>query len=859
MNAPPGNTQAELEEWFSKQPIWLQYAARDILEGKQMGSEELDAFAEQAVSEAKGELALPSLPLQLGNLGAQMGGSVALRSISKITGVGQLNPKNPLSFGDEKLSVVFGPNGSGKSSFVRILKHACGARHKGGMHENVFDATSLPQTCSLAFSDETGETSVEWEATTGVVRALSTIDIFDTLCGQVYLSSEAQPSYEPRLVAFVSSLAGLCDSVAAKITGGIDKRVKALPDLPAEHAATTTGRWYSSLSAKVIQFDVETNCSWTEVDENEMAELGKYLAELSPKDRAKELQIKKAHLDAIVTSLHEHCAAFSDEAFQVISNLRASAKEKQETAELAAKVNLQDAALDGVGTKQWLNLWSIARSYSGDIAYPEATFPNVEQDARCVLCQQTLSPDAKIRLLSFETFVTNQAALDAKTAKEALDKAVSILTILPPDEALEAQSVACGLGEDAAVGLKAFYNLLRKRRSLFGAGSAEAILEDAPIVGEWISSAGTLSVDLASKAKQYLEGFNEAERATKASRQKELSARKWIAGQKVAVEAEVKRLGEVAVLQRGKYFCGTKAISYQADKLASELITPAYIAAFNAELKRLGAKGISVELAKTSVSRGAVLHRVRLRAVIRDKPINDVLSEGELRIVSIAAFLADVGAKPNGSTFVFDDPISSLDLDFEEAVVQRLVELSAKRQVIIFTHRLSLLGMVQDCAKKPNIPMRTIHIRKEPWGAGEPGDEAIEAAKPKAVLNDLLPKRIKAARAVLAEQGQAAYHIQAQAICTETRKLVERMVELELLGDVIQRHRRAINTQGKLEKLADITTEDCAFLDAMMTKYSRYEHAQSSEAPVELPLPDELLEDAESMRMWRNQLEDRRK
>lgn len=859
MSAPLDNPQAELGEWFSKQSIWLQYAARDILEGKQIGSEELVAFAKKAISEAKGELALPPALLQFGTLGAQMGGSVALCSVSNITGVGQLNPKKPLSFGDEKLSVVFGPNGSGKSSFVRILKHACGARHKGDIHENVFDATAIPQTCSIAFKDEAGEASVEWEATTGVVHALSTIDIFDTLCGQSYLNSEAQPSYEPRLVAFVSRLAGLCDSVAAKITGAINKKVKALPVLPAEHAATMAGRWYSSLSCRVIQSDVETNCSWIENDENEMAELGKYLAELSPKDRAKELQTKKAHLDAIVTSLRQHCAAFSDEEFQVISNLRASAKEKQETAELAAKVNLQDAAIDGVGSKQWLNLWSIARSYSGEIAYPEATFPNIEEDARCVLCQQTFSPDAKIRLLSFETFVTNQAALDAKTAKESLDKAVSALPILPPDEALDAKSAACGLGEDTVVKLKAFYNLLRERRALFEAEVANTTLGNAPTVDEWIYSAQTFSTDLVSKAKQFLEGFNEAERATKANRQKELTARKWIAEQKVAVEAEVKRLGEVAALERGKNLCGTRAISLKADKLAADLITPAYIAVFNAELKRLGAKGISVELAKTRVSRGAILHKVRLRAVIRDKPIHEVLSEGEHRIVSIAAFLADVGSKPNGSTFVFDDPISSLDLDFEEAVVQRLVELSAKRQVIIFTHRLSLLGMVQDYAKKADVPMRIIHIRKEPWGAGEPGDEAIEAAKPKTVLNDLLPKRIKAARVVLAEQGQAAYNIQAQSICTEIRKLVERMVELELLGDVIQRHRRAINTLGKLDKLTDITADDCGLIEELMTKYSRYEHAQSVEAPVQLPEPDELDEDIANLKKWRDELEKRRK
>ena len=93
------------------------------------------------------------------------------------------------------------------------------------------------------------------------------------------------------------------------------------------------------------------------------------MSELSPKDRAKEIQTRKSHLDGIIASLREHCAAFSDEAFQELTRLRTSANEKQGTAELAAKVNLQDAALDGVGTKQWLNLWSMARLYSGCLLY----------------------------------------------------------------------------------------------------------------------------------------------------------------------------------------------------------------------------------------------------------------------------------------------------------------------------------------------------------------------------------------------------------------------------------------------------------------------------------------------------------
>ena len=167
--------------------------------------------------------------------------------------------------------------------------------------------------------------------------------------------------------------------------------------------------------------------------------------------------------------------------------------------------------------------------------------------------------------------------------------------------------------------------------------------------------------------------------------------------------------------------------------------------------------------------------------------------------------------------------------------------------------------MVEDYAEKGEVALRMIHIRKEPWGVGEPGDPTIEAARPKTALNDLLPKRIAAARAVLEKEGDALYRVYAQSICTETRKLVERMIEWDLLADVIQRHRRGIKTMNKIEKLADILPEDCKFLNEMMTKYSRYEHAQSAEAPVALPEPDELEEDVARLKKWRDELEKRRK
>src|SRR5690606_1981664 len=103
------------------------------------------------------------------------------------------------------------------------------------------------------------------------------------------------------------------------------------------------------------------------------------------------------------------------------------------------------------------------------------------------------------------------------------------------------------------------------------------------------------------------------------------------------------------------------------------------------------ASKVSVELVKTKTKLGRVQHKIQLQGLNKShgksKAMN-VLSEGEQRVVSLAAFLADVTSKPNSAPFIFDDPISSLDQTYEEHTAKRLIDLSRERQVIVFTHRL---------------------------------------------------------------------------------------------------------------------------------------------------------------------------
>lgn len=148
------------------------------------------------------------------------------------------------------------------------------------------------------------------------------------------------------------------------------------------------------------------------------------------------------------------------------------------------------------------------------------------------------------------------------------------------------------------------------------------------------------------------------------------------------------------------------------------------------------------------------------------------------------------------------------------------------------------------------IGCRVVSVQRESWGTGEPNELPLPAQKPKNALNTLINQRLPKARHVWLDDGIALYQVEAKALCSDIRITIERLIENDLLADVVQRFRRPINTHGKIDKLARIKPADCAFLDAMMTKYSRYEHAQPSEAPVPLPEPDALAEDLKNLKAW---------
>lgn len=851
----------ELSNWFQQRPEWLQAATKRLLEVGDLNDAVISDLVSLCRQETDNEFPDIDCSIPAGAFDAHDSEEIRLYSISEVVGVNKLAPRTPLNFGESNIAVVYGQNGSGKSGYIRLLKHVCGARDctRGQLYKNVFSPEDTAQKAKVSFLKNRISEEYEWKGS-GVCDDLCSVNIFDTSFGRVFMGSEDEVNYEPPILSFFSRLINVCQKVAVKLDEEINTLKSKMPIIPNNLFGTTGAAWVEKVSANTTTDDIDSVCSFSPGNETELEDIQTRISVTSPADKANQFRTKKSYVDGLVNDVQVYLSQLSDENCKKIIAAKSKSILKKSAAEAAAKDVFSGVKLRGVGSDVWKELWSAARKYSEKVAYTGQEFPHVQDDSVCVLCHQPLSEEAKQRFTSFESYIKGETQKQATEAAREAEQAIDALPDIPSTEELKTKIDAAGIDNpDIIKALNDTFTSLQDRKNKVSSLDSEDALGVISQSSEWIEKIRKISKDYEESAKKYEEDAEKDDRVALQVKSKNLQAKRWLTDQKTAIQEEVKRLQSLERLQEAKKKTNSKVLSTKKGELAETLITDAFVQRFNGELKALGASRLKVKLIKSKVSKGRVLHTLKLDGADygADYSLDEVLSEGERRIVSIAAFLADVTGKTYPTPFVFDDPISSLDQDYEEAVVQRLCAIASDRQVIIFTHRLSLLGMVQDYAKKVSIEPEIICIREESWGTGEPGDTPLFAKKPDKALNQLINERFSKAKKVLNEDGREAYELLARALCSDFRILLERMIEYELMSDVVQRYRRAINTMGKISNLAKISEADCKYFDDLMTKYSRYEHSQPLEAPVPLPEPDELETDFNALKDWLSEFKKR--
>jgi energy-coupling factor transporter ATP-binding protein EcfA2 len=302
-----GNLLKDVEVWFTDRPQWVQDAARRLIINGEITETDLN----ELVNLCKSEVGL--LETEVKFIGIPKGCltskeeniNLKLIAIKDLKGINALCPRKPLQFGESPLTVIYGQNGSGKSGYVRLLKHACGAKEPGKLLGNVFNSSCLEQGCCFDIAMDSSTKEIEWIPKNGVLSELRSVELYDSDCANVYVNEENELSYEPWILSLFSKLTEVCDNVGQALKNEADQKNSQKPKLPDELNLTDVAAWYNKLSHKTKEQQINEKCLWTKELEDELSQIKQRLTEANPVEKAQFLRKTKSSVESLKSSLEK--------------------------------------------------------------------------------------------------------------------------------------------------------------------------------------------------------------------------------------------------------------------------------------------------------------------------------------------------------------------------------------------------------------------------------------------------------------------------------------------------------------------------------------------------------------------------
>jgi energy-coupling factor transporter ATP-binding protein EcfA2 len=850
----------EILNWSNDRSAWQRDALRRLVENGDLTEDDISELTEickgqfgLAEPQAGDPLTATHLPIKDATLGA-----VSLDSIFHHEGVNALAPDQTLRFGPH-LTVVYGDNGAGKTGYIRILKSACRARGREHILGNVTSGAA-PHRPVVAIRYRVGDEleAREW-AGQGDDDFISRVSVFDTQSASVYLTEKTDVAFRPFGLDLFDKLVQACKSVRTRLEAeqraiGASAISSLIPQVP---EGTAVAKLLGNVTVLTKSETVKSLATLSDEDQAKLALLEKSLLDLQAADPAKlaqQLKLRAARVLSLSQSAARVEAALSDEAIAAVFDARVAWRRKKDEADRLRAASFPAGLLDGTGSDRWKALWQAASAFSEGAAYPRQHFPVVGDAAQCVLCQQNLDNDASHRLEQFAAFVASATERELREAHGAFSrqqKAVNELAVRT--EATQETIKDLRIENEAlADQIEAALAMLEKRRE--AVASSLATDTDLP---QTCPAPATIQKEVAALHAQLEErvltlGSDAAaqRRRQLTAEAQELRARVFLAKHEQAVLSEIDRKKRIAAYEQCLTDTRTQTITQKSSAVTRTVVTQRLKNSFQTELRDLAFRHVEVELKEVGGAEGVLYHKLVLsRAPGVDLP--KVVSEGEQRCLSIAAFFAELSTADDPSGIVFDDPVSSLDYRWREGVALRLVEAAKTRQVIVFTHDVVFLLWLKQFAEEQQVQQLDQHIRQLAAGSGVCANELPWVAM--AIKDKIghLKKELQDADKLHRDGHQDAYEKEAKNLYGLLREAWERALEEVLLCKVVERFRPGVQTQ-QIAKIADVTEDDCRLVDSAMTKCSRWlrGHDQAAAARAPVPEPDELRADIEALETW---------
>lgn len=864
------NSYQAIVEWAAKDlPEWEADLVRRLLQDSALGAEQLKQIAKNALcafginDENENKECSPPV-YELDGLHIETSVEpIKLCSIDIVENINAIHSEAKLPFGHSGITIIYGENGSGKSGYSRILKSACFAKHvEPTLLSNIYKPKTSKQSARISYLKNGNRE--EWIWTPGKNHAeLASINVFDTDCGKALLDSNNRVTYKPRGADIFDHVSQAIESVKNTIQSKLRNATK--PTINGLEDNTEVQAWLNRISDKTNSAEVKVSLTWSEQDATDLTNLASTVADYENGTTVRTIaKLTKISAERLPRAIQKLAAAE-----KILTEKKPDEITKLQTAEVTTKkaydfsITTFDKTdpLEGVHSDPWKVLFIAAKDFSTSHAYTESEFPNTSDNSLCVLCMQPLEDHAKERFERFWKFMQDnskvtydQACTNLKHTKNEIFNLA-----LPEPEAYEplCNELVETLGSD--FGLAEAFRILKTRQDFFKADQPHDVLYDEHVISsEFIKN--SISENLQDKLKKLQENISPEKYELDKENLKKKNSKKILSDASEKITSYIDNLKHNKNVENGiNSLRQTKTrFSGKAKSIISQLVTPDFITNFKSELDAFGII-LEVDIAPI-VKDSDTSHSFSIGA---QKP-GKVLSEGEQKVVSLAAYLAEIKTFSNLSPIVFDDPVSSLDHVYREKIASRLCLEALARQIIIFTHDLALImeidGKCTEMALSRSIrpAISSFTVRRNGKDSGFCNIEAPWRGMSTSSRAQHLEQELNSFRD-LHDSDISSYNKKSAMLYCLLREAWESSIEQDLFFDIVSRGRNSVQTT----RLGQITIEpsDANRVTTSMSLASSwmYGHDKSRALSENRPTPAEIKIHINELRTFASDIATRRK
>lgn len=773
-----------------------------------------------------------------------------LISIGNIENISALASQQKIEFSITGLTVIYGNNGVGKSSYAKILKNACLTRGEiPQLKHNIFIARGGVPSAEIQIQANNEIELVQWDTKIEPHARLKAIRVFDSDSSIHYLTKTGTLDFKPTALKLLDELLRASAFILDKAKNE-EVIYRPFSILPTMNVGTNPSKLV--ISHLLTEDEVELHCA-TQTELNELNELRKEVVELnnnSPQTLRLNYQKRRSRLLPLQIFLTNLVQILNLESIVKMKSIYDAKKSANLAATELSVSTFSNLKISNVGSEQWLVMMNAVKSFiENSDSYKNNTL--LVGDA-CPTCLQELDIKAVSQLELFDNYLKSELQKKSSIANKNWEIELAKIRILnfsiePYKAILEEINE-----KDNSLG-QLFYNLIDALKD-----RAANLLQDQPVF-----RGSEIEVEALTRLNKHIKMIEEAEKLVlddegkliliqnKNIRIKEIEDREKILIIKEQIKAEIKKAKKIDCYTRLKRSTSTSTITSLNNEICSISPLGRIQEFFNDELKKLGFEHFKIN----ALTKG-VKGNQNFSVQIAENNLNvlEIASEGEQKCIALASFFAELATDDRKSAIIFDDPVNSLDHIWRLKFATRITEESKNRQVIVFTHDLPFLKMLQETADE--IVIQAITRNKTETGIciGTPPWDALKTDKR---IGKLKEKLVRARK--LAKESYEQYLQDAGVIYGLMRETWERLVEEWLIRGVVERFNREVKTQN-VRYLKDITDSDIETINSAMSKCSTYMHGHDMSEGISGVFPDvdELESDIKNLETYFIALKKRR-